>query len=42
VKDIPITIRRKADGQTVPLLASAWFAQQVDLGQDPPVVVEKK
>jgi len=42
VKQIPITILRKADSQTVPLFANAWFAQQVDLCQDPPVVVEKK
>lgn len=42
LNDIPITVRRKADGQTVPLLAGVWFTQQVDLTQDPPVVVEKK
>jgi hypothetical protein len=42
LNDIPITVRRKADGQTVPLLAGVWFTQQVDLTEDPPVVVGKK
>jgi hypothetical protein len=41
VDNIPVTVRR-TDGQTVPLNMGAWFTQRVDVGQDPPVVIEKK
>jgi hypothetical protein len=40
IKGVPITVRR-TDGQTVAITASVWFTQQVDLGQDPPVVGAK-